>query len=159
MITLKRLTPSDIGYFFHLGNDSENRKWMESEDKYTQDHYAMLMTTDVIHWYTIHDDEIKEDDKRVGLFTSYGKDDRLYIGIIIDPKHRRKGYAKMTFKHFLEAVDKINLPTYLGCFKDQPVLNMYKEVGFKELKEERKRIRGKMWITMKRDNKPVILTP
>lgn len=159
MITLRRLTPSDIGYFFEFVNAENSRKWMESENKYTEDDFALLMTTNVVQWYTIHDSEIKNEDKRVGLFTSYGKDDRLYIGIIIDPKYRRKGYARMTFKYFLEVTDKMNIPTYLGCFKDQPAIKMYKEVGFKELKEERTKVRGKMWVTMKREKKPVILTP
>ena len=156
MITLKKLKPSNIGYFFHLANDPENRKYMKSERQYTQDDFIRLIDNRMIQWYTIHDPKLEGEDKRVGLFTSYGQNDKLYIGIIIHPDHRRKGYARRTFKYYLTATDDLKIPVYLECFKDQPALTMYKELGFKEKKEDRTKVRGKMWITMKREFKPKI---
>lgn len=152
MITLKRITPKDIGYFFHLANNKDVRSFMESEEPYTQDHFAVLVDNKATQWYTINDDSLK-DDTRVGLFTSYAKEDRLYVGVIVDENHRRKGYARQAFKTFLEITDKIGADVHLCCFKDQPALPMYKELGFKELKDERSRVRGKMWIQMKREKK------
>lgn len=150
MITLKRITASDIGYFFHHVNNEKTRSYMEDERPYTQDHFAVLVGNKTTQWYTINDDSLK-DDTRVGLFTSYAQGDRLYIGIIVDENYRRKGYARKTFEKFLKVTDSLNMEVYLSCFKDQPALPMYKELGFKELKDERSRVRGKMWIQMKRE--------
>jgi RimJ/RimL family protein N-acetyltransferase len=153
MIIFKKLHPLDKGYFFFLANDPENRKYMKSERPYTQDDFSMLINNRIVRWFTIQDKSLKKEDQRVGFFIYYKQKKKLYIGIIIDPNYRRKGYARKAFKRFLKLTDSIKQPVYLECFKDQPALPLYKELGFKEQKQERCRVRGKIWITMKRNYK------
>jgi len=152
MISLRKLTIEDSTYFMELNNKPDILKWMRSDNEYKKEDFLAILACDWISWYVIHSSEKvkgKYETKRVGLFTTYIVDKKVYLGIIIDHKYRRKGYARDTFKHYLTATDEVDIPTYLSCFDDQPALNMYKQLGYKEIGEEK--VRGKRHIHMKRD--------
>jgi len=138
-----------------LNNKPDILKWMRSDNEYHKEDFHAVLACDWITWYVIYSNEKTYKNTRrwinfkVGLFTTYIVDKKVYLGIIIDDRYRRKGYARDTFKHYLTATDEINVDTYLSCFDNQPALNMYKELGYKEIGEEK--IRGRRHIHMERE--------
>ena len=144
MITFKKITPKDYNYFAEMNNPPDVLCWMESDRSYQREDFDVIIRHKHVRWYKILDGS-----KRVGLFTAYKNDGNIYIGIIIDKKWRRNGYARAAIKHYLRATDSLGYDTYLGCFLDQPALPLYMELGYIETGMY-KLVRDRFFIQMKR---------
>src|SRR6056297_3544750 len=105
MIGLRILNKNDKDYFFSLTNKDENREWMRDDSKWGDREFNIILNSIMTTWYVIYDMDFSRNMDRVGLFTTYLYGKRMYIGIIIEDKYRRKGYARKTFKHYLEITD------------------------------------------------------
>lgn len=150
MITLRKLTQEDYEFFISQVNNPSNLCWMESDRPYHREDFIAILNTNIVKWFVIvNSDFRKKESENVGLFTSFIHQGRLNLGVIVDDKYRRKGYARKAFQFFLKESDRNKLDTYISCFADQPALPMYKELGYKEL-DEKKEIRGKEYIYLER---------
>jgi len=151
MISFVPIKFEDYDYFISLNNNPDNLKWMESDIPASREQFLRLLNHPTNHWYVVYDTNFRKMKKiKVGLFTSYLKEDELHVGIIVDKEHRRKGYATKMFKHFLKHTDDRRLDTYLSCFADNFAVKMYRKLGYKKLDEDII-VRGKRYIKMKRE--------
>ena len=151
MINLRELNKYDKDYFFKLNNNDDNAYWMRSDSKFGEQEFKLILQSPLTTCFVIYDIDKNYDMKKVGLFTIYLYGKRLYLGIIIEDQYRRQGYARKTFKHYLEVTDKEKVDTWLSTFVDQPALEMYKSLGFE--KQSVEVIRGREHIHMKRASK------
>lgn len=148
MINLRKINKNDKDYFFKLNNNEDNAYWMRSDEGFTEWQFDAILKSTLVTWFVIYDIDKDYKMKKVGLFTIYLYGKRLYLGIIIEDQYRRQGYARKTFKHYLEVTDKEKVDTWLSTFSDQPALEMYKSLGFE--KQSVEVIRGREHIHMKR---------
>jgi GNAT superfamily N-acetyltransferase len=147
MIKFNKIQPEDKDYFLELNNAPETVYQMEHGRKFSEQEFKLVLLGNVnTEWYIIRDTEIKQD---VGLFTVYGKNNRVYLGIIIDPNFRKQGYARKAFETYLEMTDKAGYDTWLGCFQSNKAVKLYYDLGYVKV-HGHKTIRGRKFITMVR---------
>ena len=147
MIKFNKIQPDDKDYFLELNNAPETVHQMEHGQTFSEYQFKLIVLGNQnMEWYVIRDTEIEQD---VGLFTVYARNNRIHLGIIIDPNFRRQGYARLAFETYLEMTDKNGYDTYLGVFLSNPAINLYKELGYKQLPGY-KTIRGRKFLTMVR---------
>jgi len=154
MISLRPIQLYEIDYFLHVLNDPETLYYMESDTAYEREDFYATINYPKVKWYVIMNTDVEQGIYRdpVGLFNTFIKDNKLFLGIIIDKPFRGKGYSRETFEFFLRECDKENLDTHLSCFTDNFAYKMYKKLGYK-LTGESKIIRGRKHVWMKRKAK------
>ena len=131
MIKFNKIQSNDKDYFLELNNDPDTVRQMEHLHIFTENDFNYLVKTKTnSEWYIVRDTRIEQD---VGLFTVYMKNNKIYLGVIIDPHFRRQGYAKSTFTEYLNMTDKAGYDTYLGVFISNPAIKLYKQLGYKQL--------------------------
>ena len=93
-----------------------------------------------------------ENDKSffIGMFSAYPCDDelnRLWISrFMIDEKHQGKGYGKKAFKLLMEYLGKTFEFDRIELSTSNPIsVNLYKQFGFKFLKNDRAKDFYKQW--------------
>jgi len=145
MITLTKIDIADREYFLRINNEEYALRWMECDRPYDDELFFHILHYPLVTWYIIKDGR-----KKVGLFTSYSVNNKLFAGIIIDEQHRRQGYARKAFEVYLRSTDSYPTDTYLSCFIDQPAIELYRELGYVETGDA-KMVRGKEFIEMKRE--------
>ena len=143
-ITLRHLEPTDQAFFYKTYNDKTSRDNMEDDRVILKKWFPYIGGKKTSQWYVI-----EHDNMHVGLFNSFIKDDKLFWGIIIAKKERRKGYARLAIKEYLKIIDKKKVETHIECFEDNPAINLYKELGYKETDEFRM-IRKRKFLRMLR---------
>ena len=144
MIRLKQLQITDQKFFLKTYNQEDVRNQMELDIEIPEDWYEPLISNPTSLWFIIYHNKIPS-----GLFNSFQREGNLYFGIIISKKQRRQGIARKTLKKYIEFLNKEKVDSFLECFNDNPAKALYKELGYKQMKEY-KMIRGRKWIMMKR---------
>lgn len=143
-IKLKQLKNTDEEFFLKTYNQEDSRKQMELDIIIPEDWFLPLISNSKSLWFII-----EEDKTPVGLFNSFEKEGKLYFGIIVSKDKRRQGIARKTLKKYLEFIDKEKVDSYLECFNENPAKALYKELGYKQMREYRT-IRDRKYIKMKR---------
>lgn len=144
MIDLKPIQESDKDFFLETYNDDETLNNMESLIKVKPEWFPHIMNSPNSLWMTI-----QKDKSNVGLFNSFIKKDNIHFGIIVQKENRRQGVARKAIKKYLEFMDRDKVTSFLECFSDNPAINLYKELGYKQMREYRT-IRNRKFIKMKR---------
>lgn len=132
---LKKLSEGDLPFLLEVRNDDSTRYNLENDSIFNLEQCKSWFETTNPNWYII-----KIDEESVGYFRVKGEE----VGCDIHPKHRRKGYARMAYKLYLESV---NMAT-LWVFEDNFAKNLYEELGFRFCGQSKK-IRERNYIKMK----------
>lgn len=133
-IELKKMTEEDLSFLLEVRNHESTRYNLENDSIFDLEQCKRWFVLTKPTWYIIN-----IDDNQVGYFRVKGEE----VGCDIHPNHRRKGYARMAYKHYLESVQKATL----WVFEDNFAKNLYEDLGFKYLGEN-KTIRDRNYIKM-----------
>ena len=122
MVTLRPLTSKDLGFLLEVRNDPTTRHFLEDNSIFSLNECKKWFKTKKPIWFIIEVDK-----KSVG----YVRTKKDEIGVDIHPKFRRKGYARASYKKYLQ--DK-NFAS-LWVFEDNFARNLYIDLGFKDTGE------------------------
>lgn len=125
----------DLEFLLEVRNNESTRKYLKNDSVFELKQSIKWFKEVQPKWFII----LNEENQKVGYFRTDGDE----IGCDIHPNFRRKGYARKAYKEYLK--DK----TYaeLDVFEDNFAINLYKEIGFKEVKNGI--VRGRKYIKMK----------
>jgi ribosomal protein S18 acetylase RimI-like enzyme len=143
MTKLVKMTKDHADFFLETRNHESSRKFMEFDKEVTQEQFYQIIENDTTEWMVI------ENKKPTGLLCAYEKDNKLFFGITIHPKQRRKGYARKAIRKFLEQTDELKEDVYLAVMKGNFAIKLYKSLGFKRTGVEEES-NGRKFIQMKR---------
>lgn len=134
-VILAPLMEDDLEFLLEVRNNESTRKYLKNDSVFELKQSIKWFKEVQPKWFII----LNEENQKVGYFRTDGDE----IGCDIHPNFRRKGYARKAYKEYLK--DK----TYaeLDVFEDNFAINLYKEIGFKEVKNGI--VRGRKYIKMK----------
>ncbi len=129
---LKKIIKKDLEYARKLRNkNSESFFDPRKINKITHDDWFEVMQKDPdSEFYIIYDsdDDFKT---KVGTISAHETMDNVEIGnIIIEKKHRRKGYCKNAIFELLELYPGKQL--FVEIFPNKKMTSIYEAIGFKE---------------------------
>jgi len=143
MINIKPLRNSDKRFFLKTINEKSVRYQDELDINISKEMFPLFINNKESFWNVI------QDKVNVGLFNIFYREGKCHFGIIIAKEHRRKGYCSETVKEFLKTTDKQGIDVYLDCFSGNPIIKLYRKLGFKETGEY-KIIRKRKFLEMLR---------
>jgi len=134
-MVLKILTEEDLPFLLEVRNHESTRINLENDSIFTLEQCKEWFKNLKEPWYII----IVRDTK-----VGYVRIDKEYVGVDIHPDHRKKGYAKLAYKHILST----KFIPKLWVFEDNFAKQLYLDLGFIETGNV-KYIRERKYIEMK----------
>ena len=122
-VTLLSLLESDLPFLIEVRNDESTRSQLGNDSLFTLEDSTQWFKKEQPEWLLI----INHNLTRIG----YMRIDGDTIGIDIHPNFRRKGYARLAYKKYLEDTDYADL----WVFEDNHAKKLYEELGFVETGE------------------------
>jgi RimJ/RimL family protein N-acetyltransferase len=117
MVTLKPLTENALPFLLEVRNDESTRQFLEHDSKFTLKEALKWFRGGQPEWFII---EINR--TPIGYIRTNGDE----VGCDIHPDFRKKGYAKMAYKLYLQDKDYASL----WVFEDNFAIKLYKKLGF-----------------------------
>ena len=117
MIHLNPLTENDLPFLLEVRNDESTRQFLEHDSKFTLKEALKWFREGQPKWYIIKVNRIP-----VGYIRTLGDE----VGCDIHPDFRKRGYAKMAYKIYLQNKDYASL----WVFEDNFAKNLYEKLGF-----------------------------
>jgi predicted GNAT superfamily acetyltransferase len=134
MIKLRSLVENDLPFLLEVRNDPSTLQFLENNSKFTLKESLKWFRQNHPKWFIIEINRVP-----VGYIRTNGDE----VGCDIHPKYRRRGYAKMAYELYLQDKNYASL----WVFEDNFAKNLYEELGFKSIGEE-KLIRNRKYIKM-----------
>lgn len=117
MINLRPLTENDLSFLLEVRNNESTRQFLEHDSKFTLKEALKWFRDDQPKWFIIEVNRTS-----VGYIRTNGDE----VGCDIHPNFRRRGYAKMAYKLYLQDKDYASL----WVFEDNFAIKLYKKLGF-----------------------------
>ena len=134
MVDLRPLTENDLPFLLEVRNDKSTRQFLENDSMFTLKESLKWFRDNQPKWFVI-----KMDTTSVGYIRTNGDE----VGCDIHPNFRKKGYAKMAYKLYLQDKDYASL----WVFEDNFAVKLYKKLGFTST-ENSKMVRKRNYIKM-----------
>tara|TARA_B110000285_G_scaffold159773_1_gene178334 strand:- start:82 stop:498 length:417 start_codon:yes stop_codon:yes gene_type:complete len=134
MVDLRPLTENDLPFLLEVRNDKSTRQFLENDSMFTLKESLKWFRDNQPKWFVI-----KMDTTSVGYIRTNGDE----VGCDIHPDFRKKGYAKMAYKLYLQDKDYASL----WVFEDNFAVKLYKKLGFTST-ENSKMVRKRNYIKM-----------
>ena len=134
MVNLRPLIENDLPFLLEVRNDPSTLQFLENNSKFTLKESLKWFRQNHPKWFIIEINRVP-----VGYIRTNGDE----VGCDIHPNFRRRGYAKMAYEIYLKDKNYASL----WVFEDNFAKNLYEELGFKSIGEE-KLIRNRKYIKM-----------
>ena len=131
-MSIRRMTKKDIPFFNCLRNECSS--FLHDQSKYSLDESLKWFEREHPKFFIL---EFSGD--KIGYFRTSIEDARFFIGLDIHKNWRGRGLATTAYKIFLDKIKKIfNIKeAYLKVLtKNQVALNLYRKLGFVEIRRE-----------------------
>lgn len=128
----------DLEFLLEVRNNESTRKYLKNDSVFELKQSIKWFKEVQPKWFII----LNEENQKVGYFRTDGDT----VGCDIHPDYRRMGYARKAYKEYLKDKDYADL----WVFEDNFAINLYKEIGFKEVKNGI--VRGRKYIKMIYEN-------
>tara|TARA_B110000090_G_C13352924_1_gene435588 strand:+ start:646 stop:1065 length:420 start_codon:yes stop_codon:yes gene_type:complete len=116
-LTLRLLTENDLSFLLEVRNDESTRQFLEHDSKFTLKEALKWFRDGQPEWFIVEVNRMP-----VGYIRTL--DDE--VGCDIHPDFRKKGYAKMAYKLYLQDKDYASL----WVFEDNFAVKLYEKLGF-----------------------------
>jgi ribosomal protein S18 acetylase RimI-like enzyme len=137
-VILAPLMEDDLEFLLEVRNNESTRKYLKNDSVFELKQSIKWFKEVQPKWFII----LNEENQKVGYFRTDGDT----VGCDIHPDYRRMGYARKAYKEYLKDKDYADL----WVFEDNFAINLYKEIGFKEVKNGI--VRGRKYIKMIYEN-------
>jgi ribosomal protein S18 acetylase RimI-like enzyme len=137
MITLQPMTENDADIVLTIRNDEKTRHYLHNSDIFSIENFTDWINSAKPEWYIILKSEfacpwpaVKYE--AVGYVRTSIVDDITYVGVDIDPYHRRLGYATQAYAQIFDMlIDRGEKEVGLAVLEDNiPAIKLYKKLGF-----------------------------
>lgn len=117
MVNLRPLIESDLEFLLEVRNDDSTLQFLENNSKFSLEESKIWFNNVKPNWFIIEINRVS-----VGYIRTSGDE----VGCDIHPNFRRRGYAKMAYKFYLQDKSYASL----WVFEDNFAKNLYENIGF-----------------------------
>jgi ribosomal protein S18 acetylase RimI-like enzyme len=146
---------NDADVVLEIRNDEKTRQYLHNSDVFSKEDFTKWIRSTAPEWYIILKSEFAcpwpaVRYEAVGYVRTSIVDGITYVGVDIDPYHRRLGYAEQAYDQIFDMlVYRGEKEVGLAVLEtNAPALALYEKLGFRE--KTRESVNGKPSIIMRK---------